>query len=102
MEEPEMRAQAAADPDHLHPRVRVGELTDVVEVQPAQAPRDPIDQDRVRVADPQDAARVAALGVEDACQESLAPSVVDLSRPLDQLANPIDARLRLGTDRLSR
>src|SRR3954453_4443127 len=71
----------------------------MVEAESSQAEGDPVHEYRVRVADPQDASAVAALGIEDAGQEPLAPVVLDPTRPLDQVANSLDARLRLRPDR---
>ena len=63
-----------------------------------ERPRSPVDDRLIAVADPQDAAAVAPLRVEDAREEALAPFVSRATRPLDELADSLDTGARLRPD----
>src|SRR5215212_5857609 len=97
VEEAEVLAQAAADPYDLEAIRRARNLADVVETESPEAPRDPVDADRIAVGDLEDAPRVEALGVEDAGEEALAPAVLGDPRPVDQLGHPLHPCGRLRT-----
>src|SRR5688572_10067297 len=69
------------------------------EAEPGEAAVNVINDLDVCIADTEDSARVAALGVEDPGEKSLAPVLAGLDRPLDRGPDCSDARRFLSANR---
>src|SRR5215207_865671 len=102
VEEAEMLPESSADSHNLDGMCPV--LDEVfyreVEIEPFETVGGVFDDCGVRVRDAKDAAAVAALCVEDACQETLTPRVGRNRRPGDALPDALDVSASTGTDRL--
>jgi hypothetical protein len=97
VEKAELLPKPAEEPHNPQAIRPVGVLDHVTETEHAKRPAGPIDDLRIGVADPDDLA-MAALRVEDAGEESLAPLRPRATGPLDQLRDRGDVRARRGSD----